>query len=327
MPRLDLIVPHYTEPIELMQPMMDILRLQRNVDFGTFRVLVVCDGEDIKLPAGYGDDMPFEVASITIPHGGISAARNAGMDASRAEWIMFCDSDDAFLTTVSLQTFYKFMDPKKAMVASAFMEETLRGEKPMLLWHDGKDHIFVHGKMFRRQWLVDNNIRFNDKLILHEDSYFIAFARFLLGDNDVTFIKDAMYLWQWNPNSVTRRQPNFVLSTYEYLCQKNSAMVDELLRRGMYVQAKAIVCRTVTDAWNNFQRKSWNKPGNEALIADAEDCVALFYQRYKYIFDGSGEREIKVGLETLRDKLLKSGDLVEPLVPFDKWLEKLKTKR
>ena len=36
--KLDLIVPHYKEDIALMQPMLDILKLQRNVKWSDFRV-------------------------------------------------------------------------------------------------------------------------------------------------------------------------------------------------------------------------------------------------------------------------------------------------
>jgi len=38
MPKLDIIIPHYKEDFALMQPMMDILKLQRNVNFDDFRV-------------------------------------------------------------------------------------------------------------------------------------------------------------------------------------------------------------------------------------------------------------------------------------------------
>lgn len=38
MAKLDIIIPHYKEDIALMAPMMDILRIQRNVKFTDFRV-------------------------------------------------------------------------------------------------------------------------------------------------------------------------------------------------------------------------------------------------------------------------------------------------
>lgn len=327
MAKLDLIVPHYKEDLRLLDPMLGILKLQRNVKFSDFRLLIVCDGYDIVMPEDFGKDMPFEVKWITVPHGGISSARNAGLDYSNAEWIMFCDSDDAFLMTTSISTFLRFAEADKAMVASAFFEEAPSREDGhmMLLWHSGKDYVFVHGKMFRRQWLMDNNIRFKDDVQLHEDSFFIAMARYHLQDKNIVWINDPLYLWQYNSKSVTRLHENFVLDTYDQLLKKNSALIDELLRRGMFVPAKGIVCRTITDAYCRLNCKSWNKPGNERLIADAEDAVALFLHHYDYIFKVAGQKVIDVGLNDLRDAMIKNKDFDEEhVISFEDWLEKLR---
>lgn len=327
MAKLDLIVPHYKEDIHLMDPMFGILRLQRNVKWTDFRVLIVCDGEDIEMPKDFGKDEPFEVEVIYRPHRGIAATRNAGLDYSQAEWIMFCDSDDAFLMTTSLETFLRYATDDKAMVASAFLEEapSKTDDRMMLLWHNGKDYVFVHGKMFRRQWLKDNNIRFNDEVKLHEDSFFIAMARYHLKEKDIVWIKDMLYLWQYNPQSVTRKCDNFVLETYDQLIKKNAALTDELLRRGMYLPAKGIVCRTITDAYCRLNAKSWNLPGNEEMIRDAEDCVALFLQRYDYIYKAAGEKVIRVGLESLYPYMEKNGEYDgRQFMPFDEWVENLR---
>ena len=327
MAKLDLIIPHYTEDIHLMDQMFGILRLQRNVDWRDFRVLIVCDGYDIEMPDDFGASEPFDVEVVWKEHSGISATRNFGLDHSNAEWIMFCDSDDAFMTTTALQTILRHMADDKIMVSCAFLEEApaLADGHMMLLWHAGKDYIFVHGKAFRRQWLKDNNIRFNDEVKLHEDAFFIAMARYHIQEKNAVFIKDALYLWQYNPASVTRRCENFVLETYDQLMKKNAALTDELLRRGMFVPAKGIVCRTITDAYCRLNCKSWNKPGNEDLIQDAEDCVALFLKRYDYIFKGAGDKVIQVGLDSLREPMIQNGELDEAtLVPFEDWVESLR---
>ena len=327
MAKLDLIVPHYTEDIHLMDPMLGILKLQRNVKWTDFRVLIVCDGEDIELPEGFGADCPFEISSIKIPHGGISAARNAGLFYSQADWVMFCDSDDAFLTTTAISTFLRYANDHKAMVASQFLEEapSRTDGHMMLLWHSGKDYIFVHGKMFNRKWLLDNRISFNNDVQLHEDSFFIAMARYHLNDKDIVWIKDMLYLWQYNPKSVTRLHENFVLDTYDLLLKKNSALAEELMRRGMFVPAKGIICRSITDAYCRLNSKSWNKPGNERLIADAEDAVSLFLHYYDYIFRNAGQKVIDVGLNDLRGALIKNGDFDENnVISFEDWLKKLR---
>ena len=82
--KLDLIVPHYTEDIHLMDQMFGILRLQRNVDWRDFRVLIVCDGYDIEMPDDFGASEPFDVEVVWKEHSGISATRNFGLDHSNA---------------------------------------------------------------------------------------------------------------------------------------------------------------------------------------------------------------------------------------------------
>lgn len=326
MPKLDIIIPHYKEDPALMQPMLDILKLQRNVKFSDFEVLIICDGEDIVLPEGFGSDCPFKVRSVTVPHGGISAARNAGLKHSRAEWIMFCDSDDSFMCTTALQTFFRYMTDDKVMVASAFFEEapSLKDGRIVLLWHDGHDYIFVHGKAFRRKWLIANNIGFNDNLQLHEDTYFIAMAKYLAAEKNTVYIRDPLYLWQYNKKSVSRSYKNFVLETYDQLLKKNSALSDELLRRGMFVEAKNIICRSITDAYCRLNCKSWNTPENKELIKDAEDCVSLFLRKYYYIYKGCDPRIYTPGLDSLRNTLIKRQDFDEDkVVPYDEWVQSL----
>lgn len=324
MAKLDLIIPHYKEDVALMKPMFDILRIQRNVNFDDFRVLIVCDGEDIVLPEGFGQDMPFKVDHITIPHGGISAARNAGLQASNAEWIMFCDSDDAFSSVFSLQMFFMHMKPDKVLIMSSFFEEapSLIDGSIILLWHNGKDYVFIHGKAFRRKWVLDNNVKFNNDLKLHEDCYFVAMARHLADKKNTAYIRDPIYLWQYNKKSVSRSYDNFVLETYDELIKKNSYLIDEFLRRGMYVPAKGIACRTITDAYCRFWSTRWRKPENMELIKDAEDCVAIFMKKYGYIYRGATDLVIQAGLHDMLDPMVKRGDFdLEKAMPYEEWVK------
>ncbi len=59
------------------------------------QIIVVDDGSAEDLAALEGIHPTLEV--ISIEHAGVSAARNAGIAASRCEWIAFLDSDDEWL--------------------------------------------------------------------------------------------------------------------------------------------------------------------------------------------------------------------------------------
>lgn len=56
---------------------------------------------------------------------------------------------------------------------SAFIEETRNPQTKEIVYinHD-TDSTFVHGKVHKRQYLIDNKIRWNDSLTIHEDSFF-----------------------------------------------------------------------------------------------------------------------------------------------------------
>ena len=99
---LDIIVTHYKEPFNVGKKMFDMIGLQRCIDFEQIRVVVIHDGTD-PFPKEKFADYPYQVEQIAIPHGGVSNARNAGIDNCKAKWIMFCDFDDSFTSIYSLR--------------------------------------------------------------------------------------------------------------------------------------------------------------------------------------------------------------------------------
>lgn len=63
---------------------------------GLHRLIVVDDGSD-DATAAIADRFALEdprCRAVHIPHSGVSAARNVGLDASDTEWVLFLDADD-----------------------------------------------------------------------------------------------------------------------------------------------------------------------------------------------------------------------------------------
>ena len=102
-PMLDIIMPHYDELWEEGEKFFAMLDLQRGADFSQIRVIFVEDGEENTIADEHFENRSYAVEHITIPHGGVSAARNAGLKASQAEWVMFCDFDDMFSNVYALR--------------------------------------------------------------------------------------------------------------------------------------------------------------------------------------------------------------------------------
>jgi len=104
----------------------------------------------------------------------VSAARNAALDAATGEYVMFCDADDMFYNACGLYIIFKEINGEGFdSLVSTFVEETRNPiTKEIFYLNHDVDSTFVHGKVHRRKYLIDNNIRWNNNLTIHEDSFF-----------------------------------------------------------------------------------------------------------------------------------------------------------
>jgi glycosyltransferase involved in cell wall biosynthesis len=90
---VSVVVPTYQRAHTLRESVESLL-VQRGVGF---EVLVVDDGSTDDTPAVLGAIHDPHLRVLRIPHGGVAAARNAGIAASAAPFIAFHDSDDRAL--------------------------------------------------------------------------------------------------------------------------------------------------------------------------------------------------------------------------------------
>ena len=105
---LEIVITHYNEDWAVCSKLFKMLDVQRGMGpcGEEARISVVQDGNDSG-GVKWAEVMrvyPFISSITTIPHGGISAARNAGIDAAKAEWILFADCDDMPYSCDSLRT-------------------------------------------------------------------------------------------------------------------------------------------------------------------------------------------------------------------------------
>lgn len=203
---LDIVITHYKESWSVGKPLFDLLALQRGVDFGSFRVLLVNDGFENKLPDNLFANYPYEVKQICIPHKGVSAARNAGLDNSTEDWIMFCDFDDTFYGLYSLRDIITVLPADFDMLWGQLLVEDFTKEKEELyITPDVRKFVFIHAKVYRRQFLVESGIRFDEEMPFQEDSLFNATIIARVDHTRIGEIKThaPLYVWVRRPNSVT----------------------------------------------------------------------------------------------------------------------------
>lgn len=321
--KLDLIVTHYRSPWSLGKPLFDMVAAQRNVDFNEVGVILVNDGEESRLPDELFAEYPFRVTNLTIPHGGVSRARNAGLDESDAEWVMLCDFDDQFSMVTALQIIFSAIEDwgKDAdLFWCPFLEELKVPDGSIKLVTHGDDYVFIHGKVFNRNFLVENNIRFCDRLTLHEDVFFVKIARITAKEERQRKIPASYWLWCWNPDSVGRKYgDDFMLHTYDHLMKQRCEMVEEHLRRGQRDDAVVSVAKTVVDAYYDAQLAVWKK--QKDWYDRFERWFCGFFKLYAKMYAECDVRMTAALAAGSRENRIKEGTFLMETVTMGDWLK------
>ena len=321
---LDIIVTHYKEDVEVGRKLFQSISLQECVDFDDIGVILVNDGEENRIDSWFYETLPYKVRQISIPKGGVSKARNAGLDASTADWVMFCDFDDCFSSVFGLYiVFAAIHEDKYDTIRAAFTEETQKKNGQIVLVAHDQDYVFIHGKAHRRQFLIDNNIRFNPKLTIHEDVFFNMLVQRIVNSDRIATIKTPIYCWRWNPDSVVRKDKaeDYVLLTYGHLIRCRIAMTEEFLKRGMNEMAMITIIKTVVDAYYDWQQFEWMKPENKDLVRKAENWVAAYLKRYAGLYCKADSKTIAGMVKSCRENSLNKGTFLIETITLNDWLK------
>ena len=224
---LDIIMPHYDEPWEEGEKFFTMLDLQRDADFSQVRVILVQDGPENTIDNSHFSGRPYGVRQIVIPHGGVSAARNAGLNAATGDFVMFCDFDDI-----------------------------------------GRNLVFIHGKVYRREFLLEHDLWFDTALKFNEDSCFNAIANTIVDYRRTGQIKTLCppYIWCYREGSATtspENQGQALLGLYE----RNKRVCEAFRKRMPYDRYCAMVARTI---WDTYYSCNVDKlsPEQQQIISD-----------------------------------------------------------
>lgn len=320
MRKFDILVPTYNETEEVIKPLLDSIAIQQNVDLKEdVGVIICCDGGTFEISKDFMKQYPFKIEFYKCEHHGVSATRNACLDHSTAEYVMFCDVDDMFYSICGLWMIFREMKIGFDSMVSMFIEETRNPETQEIIYTNHEmDSTFVHGKIHRRKYLIDKDIRFNDKLTVHEDSYFNILCQNL--SQNVKYCAVPFYLWKWRDDSVCRHDSKYILKTYNNMLDSNDALIDEFLSRGMSDKAVFYTVFMVFDAYYTMNKLEWINQENKEYRNNTEKRFSQWFKKHKDMWENIPINDKMIISNQVRSRLVMEGMRMEAIT-IDQWLK------
>lgn len=317
--KLEILIPQYHETEEVIKPLLDSIEIQQNVDFREIGVVICNDGSGIILSKEFLDGYSFCITYIKGKHRGVSATRNACLDHATAEYVMFCDADDLFYNACAFYIIFEEIKKGFDSLTSLFIEETRNPEtKEVVYINREMDVTFVHGKVHNRQYLINNHIRWNEKLLVHEDSYFNILCKTLA--KDFKYISVPFYLWKWRDTSVCRHDEKYMLKTYSHMLESNKALVQELLTRGYMQEAQFYVTSMIFDAYYTLNKMEWQTDENQMYKDKVEKHFKNYYIHFKDLYNATSENVKNQIIVGIKNRMYHEGLILEKIT-FDDWIK------
>ena len=319
--KLQILIPQYTEDETIIKPLLDSIELQQSVDLANeVGAIIVNDGSDVHLSREFLDGYSFPIEYHLHEHRGVSATRNACLDYSTADYVMFCDADDLFYNACGIWILFREINKGFDSLVSIFTEEIKSRETGEISYVNHEhDSVFVHGKVHRRQYLIDKNIRWNESLTIHEDSYFNTLCQ-VMSDN-VIYLTTPFYLWKWRDNSICRHDKKYILKTYCNLLDSGDALIQELLNRGVQDKAEMFVATDVFNSYYTMNKEEWINQENKEYRDKTEERFTQFYRKYKRIWENMPqETKMKISI-VVRNRMVIEGMPMETIT-IDEWLKR-----
>ena len=207
-------------------------------------------------------------------------ARQYGIDNSNSEYIFFIDADDVLYDCFSLNNLYCLRDNYDVIIGQIYDEKN-----NSIYVHQG----CLHGKLYRREFLEKNNIRFNDSRN-HEDHSFNQLC--LLSNSNVVYSNDIIYYYYYYEKSESKKAySNYDLdSMYEYV--ENIKWVLDLSIDRKYDKSKIanLVFNSVCYLYSNYCYNI-NLDDSNIILRESKKLYD-YYVKYEKLIDIESKKMI-----------------------------------
>lgn len=279
--RLQFLVPQYKETEDIVSFLLDSIECQVEVNKKDIGVIICSDGGEYILDKKFLKKYSYDIDYVICMHRGVSATRNSAFLLSDADYVMYCDSDDGFCNTFALKIIFENIElsekegkPFDLMSTKFYTEKQADEKNPWSLSIVDHNNVYIHSRVYRRDFLVNAGLYFNEDIWANEDSFFNIATNF---NSKVTkALNIPIYCWRGNPLSVTH-DPKYIIKTMHQLIYSNDSVVEMMLSLGKTEKEVAgtafdIICKVYLE----MNKPDWHKPEN----AEYKDITIKTLQWY-----------------------------------------------
>ncbi|MBR6072393.1 MAG: glycosyltransferase family 2 protein [Acholeplasmatales bacterium] len=322
---LDIIIPQYSEDDLTIKPLLDSINNQVNVDFSNVKITIVNDCSNVLL----SDDFLKGYDKLNISYirndfnTGPGLARQKGIDNTNCDFIMFCDSDDTLYDDKVLMIIMDFISKNEPdyLVTNIMIE----GENGRIVKKDRSTFPWMHGKVYKREFLIRNEIRFHPKVRHLEDSYFTMSVLGCIDPKSIIYLDYVTYLWKNNSQSLTRKRKKFSYTvetfddfynspiyTYEFLVKKNSYLkfnylISSILAIYIVLYSNLFDYSELEEKKDYYIKtlKEYVKRKKNIFVIYGKEKVEKIYEiEYKELEERNGVNKVSHGLDYFYEEFL-----------------------
>lgn len=177
-----------------------------------------------------------QIRIVQMPHNsGQPAARNAGLNIAQGEYILFLDSDD-WIHPHMLYSMYKYAISNKLdlMPFGFILSHEFDDEKYCAVYKNSQEimtgqsyclsqKIFLlvpWAALYRREWMNENGLKFNEAMRHHEDEEFTPRAYFMA--KRVSYFPGPCYEYRFKPSGTNSTSSRIEIRAYCYFIAAKS---------------------------------------------------------------------------------------------------------
>ena len=285
--KISILIPHFMEDESIVKSLLDSIDLQQYIDFDDIEVLICNDGNKSLLsPWFLNQYKKFKIKYTICEKHGVSAVRNSLLEDSIGDYVMFCDADDILVSNIALFSLMRSIQNDEDVICSSFYESYLNPntKKLQYLIHN-VDRTRIHGKLYKKDFLLKNNIKFDENLYTFEDKCFngIVFAT----TNKVIDCNLLTVLWRYNSYGLIRRDKDFIITNNINFIYSSDKIIECLLENKKEDQAKNYLASTIFQSYLilNKINDEWLEDGYKNLRISVVENTKILYNKYKELYN------------------------------------------